>query len=118
MALELDVEMKRFTLAVEPMVRADEADHVDLEAVAQAGLADAASPLEILEEVVQLVTQLVVQLLAKRGDDARQEDPPEARCRLGREEQVFAQGHPAGGRDGSGVADLQLGEEHCQRPYG
>jgi hypothetical protein len=94
------VEVERHGLAVahqpEPALR--QPDLVGLEAVAQPGLGDAPSVLDVVDQGVQVRPQVTVQRPDVRGGDAAEEDPAEAGRGVHRQV-LAAQGHPSGRRD-------------------
>ena len=110
-ALRLELEVEVLAVAHEAVDAAGEADPVLLEAVPEARLRHALIFLELERQTVQVVEELRVEALDVAGHDRPQQQATEPGRR--RDRQVAtAEGHAAGRRDGPGVEDLEVGQDH------
>jgi hypothetical protein len=107
----VDVELEGFAGADQVVPIAVEPHPVLLEPVAQPGLGDPTTGLELMAQPQQVAVQIGVYRGEEGGRDGTEQQPAESR--LGRSgEHGDAHRHPAGGGDRPGVEDLQFGEQH------
>ncbi|GAC1539411.1 MAG: hypothetical protein NVS3B12_25580 [Acidimicrobiales bacterium] len=109
----IDLEVDAVLVTQELVAAAVQPDRILLEPVAKTRLDDPPPSLDVVEQQVEAVAKVIVEPGSERAHEAREQESTGTRRWLGREEQL-AQCDAPGRGDGSGVANLQLGQEHRQ----
>jgi hypothetical protein len=89
---------------------------IDLEAVPQPWLDYPVAALHFENQTLDVRMKIVVDFVEVSCNDGAEEDSPEPRGGIGRQNQV-AKRHATRGRDGPRVPDLEFGKEHRARRY-
>jgi hypothetical protein len=111
-AVAIDVERHRLTLTDELVAAAVKPVGIVLETMPEPGLGNWSAPLEFLHEAIDAIALLVVDVWNEGAHHPGEEEPAEARRRIGRQVDV-AQGDASGRGDRPGMPNLQLGQEHA-----
>ncbi len=96
------------------MPAAGEPHSIVLVAVPKSRLADRHAPLDLTHQPPHVAAELVVEGGAEPGHHRPQQEPADARGRVDRKVAVTER-DASGGRDGTGMPDLQLSENHLSR---
>ncbi len=102
--------------AEEPMGAPGEADPVSLKPVSQPRLRDAPTGLDLVGQGHEVADQFGVHLRGESSRHRSQEDSRQTRGRVAGEA-ALTERQPSGRRDGPGMKDLELGQEHGRQRY-
>ena len=112
--VRFELEPELLAVGLESMTASGQPDPVDLQPVAEPGLADVAADLEIVDERVEFLVEIGVELADEPRHDAAQQHTAEARRRVDRKHHL-AERHPAGRGDRAGVIRLEDRQRHVGR---
>lgn len=110
-AAGVEIERQSLALTEKAMPNRVESNRVDLESVPQDRLGYRSTILEIAHEALQIRNDFGIDRRNEIGNNASEEDAPEARRWIARK-RGGSERHASGGRMGSGTEDFEFGQDH------
>ncbi len=107
----LEREPELFSVSVQPMTAARQADAIDLQAMAEPGLADVATGFEVVDQGVEVLVGLVIEFADEPGHDPAEQHSTEPGRRVGRQHHL-AERDASRRRNGPRVVRLENRHRH------